>query len=318
MKTSLRRWASIMLVAGLVAAGCVAAGIWQWHRHEQRLVVVEQVLDSYDAPAVPIGTLVETGAADAPATLPASSQWHPATVTGRYRTGTTVLLRNRPVGGVPGFHLLEPFEITEGLLAGRILLVDRGWVPTGADSSVADAVPPPPAGTVELVVRLRPDEPASSRRPVAGQVHAINLAQVRDAAATWPAGTALGFYGQVAQEDGTAPAGLGTLARPSTDLGSHLSYTFQWWIFALGALGGGVLLGVREGRAADHDSPGAGTPGGPGDPGGPDGPEDPDGPDRHSGPRGAAGRPTRPARPARRRRPTAEEEEDALIDAQLR
>lgn len=304
-----------MLVAGLAAAGCVAAGIWQWHRHEQRLVVVEQVLDSYDAPTVPIDTLVETGATDAPPTLPTSSQWHPATVTGRYGAGATVLLRNRPVGGVPGFHLLEPFEITEGALAGRLLLVDRGWVPTGADSSVADAVPPPPGGTVELVVRLRPDEPASARRPVAGQVHAINLVQVRDAAATWPAGTALGFYGQVAQEDGATPTGLGTLARPSTDLGSHLSYTFQWWIFALGALGGGVLLGVREGRATDDDSPGPGTPGGPGDP---DGPGDPGAPDRHSGPRGSTGRRTRPERPTRRRRPTAEEEEDALIDAQLR
>lgn len=300
-----------MSVAGLVAAGCVAAGIWQWHRHEQRSIVVDRVVANYDTAPVPLADLLaEPSRTAGPTTLPVlppDAEWHPATARGHYLTdpagtGVAALLRNRPVAGVPGFHLLQPFRITEGELAGAVLVVDRGWVHTGSDSSVPATVPTTPPGPLDLVVRLRGDEPASRRTAPAGQVYSIAVDQVRTAVGDgWPADTTLPFYGQAVTEDGVAPLGLGDLARPSTDLGSHLSYTFQWWVFALGALGGGVLLAVRESRADADEG-------------------------RRSGRTEAAasgdvptderGRPAR-RRPARQRRPTAEEEEDALIDAQL-
>lgn len=301
-----------MAVAGLVAAGCVAAGIWQWHRHEQRSVAVERVLTNYDAAPVEITRLLADGPAGASPTLPDEAVWHPATVHGRYLTGDTgsrgpVLLRNRPVGGVPGFHVLAPFEVTEGGLAGAVLVVDRGWVHTGGDSSQPASTPPVPTGPVDLVVRLRPDEPASTRDAPAGQVHSIAVDQVRTAAGgAWPAEATLPLYGQAVSENGAAPPGLGPLARPGTDLGSHLSYTFQWWVFALGALAGGVLLAVREDRTAagDRVTPSGGNGQEPGR--------------RYGGAPGSDPGTKSARRPARRRRPTAEEEEDALIDAQLR
>lgn len=307
-----------MSVAGLVAAGCVAAGIWQWHRHEQRSIVVDRVLVNYDAAPVALAELLteptETAGPSGLPVLPPEAEWHPATVRGHYLTdvsgaGQAALLRNRPVGGVPGFHLLQPFRITEGELAGTVLVVDRGWVHTGSDSSAPASVPPTPDGSLDLVVRPRAGEPSSRRTAPGGQVHSIAVDQVRAAVGDgWPAEATLPFYGQAVTEDGAAPVGLGALARPSTDLGSHLSYTFQWWVFALGALGGGVLLAVREGRA-DADGRYRG------------------GPEAEAATSGAEqaddrSRPDRPAparhRPTRRRRPTAEEEEDALIDAQLR
>ncbi len=76
------------------------------------------------------------------------------------------------------------------------------------------------------------------------------------------------------------PEGLGPLELPSTDLGPHLSYAFQWWVFAAGALVGAVILLRRDEPAPD------------------------------------CGRRPPPPRPAPRRRGRAEEEEDALLDAQ--
>lgn len=279
-----RRAATTVLVAVVVAAGCVAAGVWQWNRHVDRGAAITLVEANYEAPVVPIDQLAGTGA------LSPRDVWRPVTVEGRY-LADPVLLRNRPVGGVPGFHVLTPLVVGSGPLTGAVLVVDRGWVPTGEDGSDAGDVPAAPAGTVSVVVRLRADEPASRRDAPPGQVQAIAVDQVRDA---WLAdagqpelwtGDTLGAYGALESEDGAAAAGLGRLPKPSTDPGPHLSYAFQWWVFALGALvGAGVLLtrDAREQRTPQDDGSDA--------------------------PQGTRAR--------RRRRPTAEEEEDALLDAQ--
>jgi cytochrome oxidase assembly protein ShyY1 len=280
----LRRAATTVLVAVVVAAGCVVAGVWQWNRHTDRAAAVALVEANYEATPVPLEQLVGTEP------LPPGDVWRPVTAEGRY-LGDPVLLRNRPVGGVPGFHVLDALAVTKGPLAGTVLVVDRGWVPTGEDGSDADGVPAAPAGPVSVVVRLRADEPDSRRDAPPGQVQAIAVDQVREAwaAATdrpglWT-GPDLGAYGALESEDGAAAAGLGPLPKPSTDPGPHLSYAFQWWVFAVGALvGAGVLLtrDAREQRRPPDDAS--------------EGPQD--------------------VRVRRRRRPTAEEEEDALLDAQ--
>ena len=283
MMPALRRWAATVALALLIAAGCAAAGVWQWTRHVDRSAAVAVVQANFDAAPVPLAEATDgTG-------LATDQIWRVVRVEGRYLPGATVLLRNRPVGGQAGFHVLEPFVVQGGDLAGAVLVVDRGWVPTGVDGSDAASVPPAPTGTVELVARLRADERLSTRSAPDGQVHTIAVEQVRVAADTpgWPAGApTVRAYAMAVTEDGTAPADLGPLARPDTGLGSHLSYAFQWWVFALGALVGcGLLIGrdIREDRAEAGDATAAGHR-------------------PHGG---------------RRRRVTAEEEEDALLDAQV-
>ncbi|WP_307844471.1 SURF1 family protein [Actinotalea solisilvae] len=274
----------VLLVAVLVAAGCVAAGVWQWGRHVDRSAAIAVVERNYDAAPVPLGDVL-----DGTGVLAASDVWRTVEVRGAYLP-TSVLLRNRPVAGTPAVHVLAPFVVADGPLAGRVLVVDRGWVPPGDESGTV-AAPAPPGGALELLVHLRVAERASTRDAPRGQVQAVAPGQVREAAldgaadeAAWPRAATLEAYGALVSEDGARPDGLGALPAPSRDPGSHLSYAFQWWVFALGALGTGVVLvvrGVREGAVP------------------------PDG----------AGCEPRPAARARRR-PTAEEEEDALLDAQ--
>ncbi len=268
----LRRWVATMSVAVLVAAGCLAAGLWQWHRHQARSAAVAVVERNLDAAPVPVESLLELGE---PVT--ADEVWQSVSATGHYVGGSTVLLRNRPVGGAQGFHALAGFAIDSGALAGSVLVVDRGWIPTAADGSSPQSTPVLPTGQVRLVARLRIDEAASERIAPAGQVQVIHAETVREAASEpWQEPT-LDAYAAVVSENGAA-TGLGALEAPSTDLGPHLSYAFQWLVFAIGSLVGAVILLRRE----DPPRPGA---------------------------------PVR--RPARTRRPgSAEQEEDALLDAQ--
>ncbi|WP_245993285.1 hypothetical protein [Xylanimonas allomyrinae] len=105
---------------------------------------------------------------------------------------------------------------------------------------------------------LRPDEPASTRGAPAGQVQAISTAQVLAAGAdgdTWAGGRTVGTYGQLRSERtavGAEPLPVSLLALPAPDLdpGSHLSYTFQWCVFAAGAIGGYLVLWRRETRGS--------------------------------------------------------------------
>ncbi len=301
MSSSARRAVGLVVAAVAVAVGCTFAGFWQWHRGEDRERAVQILVENYSAEPVAIDALLDSPAA----TLAPTDTWRPVTLTGAYVEGSTILLRNRPVAGTPSFHLLAPFTVTVpgSPFDGAVLVVDRGWVPIGADASDAASVPEPPPGTVTVEVRLRPAERASTRDAPSGQAHSIAPVPVLTAAALDPGSAVANVYGSLVAESPPPAVVPGALASPSTDYGPHRSYAMQWWVFALGALGGFGMLAFREwrgprseGEDADDGAPTTTAPAGP--------------------TRAPGAGPTSPAKPRRSRRPTAEEEEDALIDAQ--
>lgn len=277
---SRRRAASVLAVALVVAAGCVVAGIWQWTRHVDRSAAVALVETNYDAAPAGLPDVLGDG-------LQPGEVWRPVAVRGAY-VGAAVL-RNRPVSGTPAAHALGVLRVADGPWAGRLLVVDRGWFPA-AEAADGRAVP---GGVVDVVARLRAAEPPADRDAPAGQVQAIAVVQVLAAAGVPGGDVVADAYGVVATEDGRSPDGVTPVPRPDADLGPHLSYAFQWWVFALGALVGAVALLRRE--AAEGAATASATTGGTAD-------------------AAAPGRPTK-ATSRRRRRPTAEEEEDAILDA---
>ena len=304
-----RQWIALALGVAVLFTGCVLAGRWQWNRHVDRDAQIAVIEANYASAPVPIDELLG-GPGDV---VPASEVWRRVTVSGTYEADKTVLLRNRPVESQAAFHVLVPFVTDEG----TVIVVNRGWIPYGSNSSTPDALPAPPEGEVELTLRLRADEPAADNGAPPGQVQAINTAQVLAAGpdgAAWADGRTYGGYGALAAEDGQPAEGLATLPVPDTDPRSHLSYAFQWWVFAVGGVTGFVVLIRRERRDATIEALGdlphpfaslddhSGTPDGEGPPGGPT-----------STGRPRSGRSTRPGR--RGGRQSAEEIEDALIDS---
>lgn len=286
MSPRVRRAVALVVLAVALSVTCTFLGRWQWHRHVARDAEIRIIEQNYDGAPVALEELLPT--ADAP--LDTHDVWRQATVTGRYDASATVLLRNRPIDGNPGYHVLVPLVVTRGGQAGAVLLVDRGWVPTSDTGDADVVVPAPPSGDVAVTVHLRQDEPAVTRDAPAGQVQRITIAHVlevgglevgADGSGDAGSGATAVYraYGALVDEDPAPAAVPGALPRPSTDPRAHLSYAFQWWTFALGALVGFSVLARRELVEPSEE-------------------------------------PVEPRTVRRRRSPSAEDEEDAILDAQ--
>ncbi len=231
-----RQIVGLAVLAVVVALGCVALGRWQWHRYQDKHDRKQLVERNYDAPAVPLRQLLPT----ADSGLDPADQWRPVRVTGRYDAPATTLVRNRPhdVGASApafGYEVLVPLVLDDG----SALLVDRGWVPSGTGgpnpAQEPDVVPPPPDGTVDLVVRLRPSEPTRGEQLPPGQVASIAVGQVARATGL----TLRPAYGVLVSESPAAEPAPALLERPELDGGEGInaSYAVQWLLFAALALG---------------------------------------------------------------------------------
>lgn len=216
------RWGVYVLIAIGFAVACAFLANWQFERNESRAEQIHLVEENYDASPVPLADLIAGDEG-----LDPGDEWHPAILRGEYLADDQVLVRNRPHGGTSAFEVLVPFRDADG----RVFIVDRGWVPPG-DGDAPDAVPSPPPGEVEVVVRLRPGEPlpASGRGAPAGQVPTIHLPTVEKAVGE---AVITAAYGQLVSEEPSADEPLGTFTSPTDDPGPHLSYAVQWILFAI-------------------------------------------------------------------------------------
>ncbi|MEJ5915577.1 SURF1 family cytochrome oxidase biogenesis protein [Pseudokineococcus sp. 1T1Z-3] len=309
-----RSWLTGLAAAVAFALVCVGLGLWQWDRRLARLEANQLVVENYTQAPVPAGELVPP-----PGTaFRADDEWRPVELTGAYLTGATTLLRQRPLEGTNGFHVLVPFLLDEPLAGGEAaVLVDRGFLPAGDEAGSVD-VPPPPTGEVTLVVHLRPGEDAFGQAP-ACQTRTVALTAIAASGCVAPVLAAAdaslvdAAYGELVSEQPTTSPAPTLLPPPPVDPGPHLSYAFQWWIFALGGFVGYGVVARRHAadlRAEREEAAAGGPP-----PPSPDDASTSTGPVRVRTPTGArAVRPRTHLRPTRRR-PTAEEEEDALLDA---
>lgn len=245
------RWLGGLAVAVAFALVCVSLGLWQWDRRTARHEANMLITANYGQPPVDVGSLLPP----AGSLLPTADEWRPVEATGRYLPEGTVLLRQRPLDGTNGFHVLVPLVLDDAGApgAGRALLVDRGFLPSGDDAGAVD-VPPPPSGVVTTVVHLRPAEEPYGRAP-AGQTRTIDPGGLAERSPTSGALAAAdaqlvdGAYGVLAQESPATSASPRLLPAPPVDEGPHLSYAFQWWVFAAGGFVGYGVVARRH--AAD-------------------------------------------------------------------
>jgi cytochrome oxidase assembly protein ShyY1 len=221
-----KKWLGYLGVVVAFALICAMLANWQWNRHEEKMAVVHQLEQRYDAAPVPVDAVLP-----GPSSYDPADEWQPVEMTGRYLVDETLLVRNRPYNGQPGFAVLVPFQID----GGRVFVVDRGWVPTGNDQDAPDVVPAPPTGEVTVIARVKPGEPAvGDRTAVAGtnQIATIQLSEVQKQVDREIYSAA---YGQLLSEDPTPASAPVKYAEPEIDTGLNLSYFVQWIMFAAGA-----------------------------------------------------------------------------------
>jgi surfeit locus 1 family protein len=229
------RWYFILLTAAAVP-GFIALGFWQWHRGEHRREVWQQ-FERSDVAAI------ETNAASL-AQLPAYTR---VRVSGQFDSARQLLLDNMSHDGQPGYEVLSVLRLADG----SGLLVNRGWLPfTGFRDKLPD-VAFDAAESSSLTGRL-------STLPVPG----IASGRAPPAASgSWPRLTSFPDHADIETvlgekllppvlllDAGSGPGYLRAWQAPGISPDRNFSYAFQWWLFALLALGLFVGLNLKRSK----------------------------------------------------------------------
>lgn len=166
-----RRWLGLFSMVVVLVIAFLLLARWQWHRREERLASNLLISTNYDQKPVLLNSLLP----DPGTALPTSLTWRPVRLTGHYEPSGTLLVRNRsietgPNNSAAGFYVLVPFA-DDG---GHVLLVNRGWIPTGSTCGRPDSVPAPPSGDLSILARLRMPESTSTQQAPRGQAYRLN------------------------------------------------------------------------------------------------------------------------------------------------
>ncbi|MCU1445669.1 SURF1 family protein [Cryobacterium sp.] len=239
-----RQWAGYLALTIIFAVVCSGLGMWQLARRAEAQVEISRLDANFDAEPVSLAEALPTLES-----FDEDQKWLPVELTGTYLLDEELLVRNRSLNINPGFEVLTPLLLANG----DVFIVDRGWVPTGEDQNSPDAVPAAPDGQVTVVVRLKQGEPVLAGRSASGnQVATINLPDIAERLGQ---DTYTGAYGLMKSED-PAPAERPTaVLRPVRDEGPHLSYAFQWFVFALMAFVGLGWAARQEFRTVNAEVP---------------------------------------------------------------
>ncbi|MBV2355094.1 SURF1 family protein [Streptomyces sp. J2-1] len=235
-----RQWVILTLVALALIPTMIRLGFWQQHRYEERTARNNLVSRALHAEPVPVERLTSPGHA-----VGRLDRYRTVTATGTFDTAREVVVRRRTnEDGEVGFHVLTPLVLDDG----RVLLVNRGWVPANGAQTAFPKVPAPPSGRTTVTGRLMADETTalSGIKEIKGlpdrQIMLINsVEQTKRLGAP-----VLGGY-----IEQTSPASRGGSPEQISDPGSedaplNYAYMIQWWLFAAGVPVGYYFLVRRE------------------------------------------------------------------------
>lgn len=235
-----RRWSAYLALTVVFALTCGLLSWWQWARRAETAAENQRVEQNYDAePRAIDDVLPGLDSWDA------DEEWTRVELRGEYLAEEQLLVRNRVLGGNPGFEQLVPFRLDDG----TVVVVDRGWLPLGnGEHALPDVVPAPPEGEVTLIARLRGAEPElRGRTAPEGQLASIDVATIVDGLGVEGY---TGAYALVASEDPAVEPMPAQRPRPEEDEGMHISYALQWIAFGVLAFVGLVWAWRRERRIA--------------------------------------------------------------------
>ncbi|MDQ0786231.1 SURF1 family protein [Streptomyces sp. B3I8] len=237
-----RQWVILTLIALLLIPTMIELGFWQLHRHQHKVALNKVIGDSLAAKPVPAESLTSPGGKVEHVDL-----YRRVTARGTFDTAHEVVVRRRTnTDGEVGYHVLTPFVLDDG----KVLLVNRGWVPADGAQTEFPKIPAPARGELTVTGRLMPDQTTadSGIKNVKGlpdrQVMLIN-SRVEAGRLGRPV---LGGYVEL-----TAPKPKGDspelIPDPDhSDIGPHMAYAVQWWLFSAGVPVGWVVLARREAR----------------------------------------------------------------------
>ena len=166
--------------------------------------------------------------------------WRRVEAHGRFAAENTVLIDNRMLHGVAGYHVVTPLKINGGE---RYVLVNRGWVAAAADRRTLPAIETPTGILRVTGLAIVPSERQFelSTRVAEGNVwQNLTIARYR---ATVP----IAIQPVVLQQDSETADGLKrewSASGPSPD--RNYGYAFQWFALAAAILIYYLVTRVRK------------------------------------------------------------------------
>jgi cytochrome oxidase assembly protein ShyY1 len=236
------KWIAFTLGIVLLIFTMINLGLWQLRRLDQRRESNTAVEQRYDQTPRPLDSVLTPG------TDPDQLQWLPVTVVGTYRPEGTVHIVNRSQNGFAGDNIVVPLDLGDG----RVLLVNRGFLPLGEDT------PRPPTGQVEVTGRLRPSQSrhfaqlSDASTGTLTEAQRIDIPRLRQQVD----GHVVDMYIDAFESKPADSPVLEPVVKPDLSEGPHLSYAIQWFIFSVCAAVGWVLAirhsGATRRRAAER------------------------------------------------------------------
>jgi cytochrome oxidase assembly protein ShyY1 len=241
-----RQWVILTLVALALIPTMIELGFWQLHRHEHKVALNKVISDSLAATPVPVESLTSPGA-----TVREKLLYRRVTARGTFDTAHEEVVRRRTnADGEVGYHVLTPFVLDDG----RVLVVNRGWVPAPASQTAFPKVPAPAKGETTVTGRLMADQ--TTAESGIKDVRGLPPRQVMLISSGQEAGR-LGkqVLGGYIEQTSPKPAGDSPELIPDPehdDIGPHMAYAIQWWLFSAGVPVGWVVLARRERREREE------------------------------------------------------------------
>ncbi|MEU3663320.1 SURF1 family protein [Streptomyces sp. NPDC032940] len=242
-----RQWVILTLVALLLIPTMIKLGFWQMHRYEERTARNDLVAEALGAKPVPVESLTAPGK-----TITTRERYRTVTAKGRFDTDDEVVVRRRTnAQDKIGYHVLTPFVLDDG----KVLLVNRGWIPAdGPSQTEFPEVPAPPRGEITVTGRMMPDETtaASGIKDLQGLPdRQIMLIDSEQEAARLGAPVLGGYVVLTAPEaEGGVPEPIG---KPGNeDAALNFAYAIQWWLFSAAVPVGWWILVRREKRDREN------------------------------------------------------------------
>jgi cytochrome oxidase assembly protein ShyY1 len=219
-----------------IAAVCTMAGTWQWQRFEQKRLSNAELRAAAARAPVPVDDVLSPARG-----VDDTVRLRTVEATGTYDVAAQVLVRQRSVENRTGFLVVAPLRTDSG----ATLVVVRGFVPATGAATETPPVPDPPSGPVRITGRVQRSEAGGLGGGLpARQVSHVDVSALAERLRR----PTYGGYVELVSSD---PAETALVPLPAPDLGNpaggaftgqHLAYVVQWFLFALLALAGPVLL----------------------------------------------------------------------------
>lgn len=225
-----------LLVAGAIIL-MVNLAFWQLRRLDERRQFNSEVRSRSELSVVDVAVLVD-GDVLVGGAAPNEIEWRRVTATGTYLTEESVTIVNRSQNGQAGADVLTPLELSDGSL----VLVDRGFVPG------AVTMPPPPAGTVVVLGRVRRSQDRSLGQltdPAEGDLTEAQRIDIARLSPQMPGPVAPVYLDLTTSDPAEGDFPL-PVPDPELSEGPHLSYTVQWFVFSVSVFVGWVLAVQRS------------------------------------------------------------------------